>query len=277
MMAIWFKANKLAVNKSKTKYIIFRTKGKKLPQNLPPLVIDENDRNVPHDPNKVTVLERYHNQHEKNECRAYKLLGIYLNEFLTLDAHVSHIVKKLNKSLYCIKLAKNNLNYTGLRSLYFALIHSHLNYCPIILSTLSTKNTNKISKIQKKAVRIVTNSKYNAHTTPLFFQHKILPFEKIIKMAKLQFMHSIYYEYAPVSFVNIWTKNNVRNLNQNLRNDELFMLPNPRIEFFKKMPMYSLPHEWNNSGDLKYYQNIAIFKHELRESIFFEIYESIEN
>jgi len=131
--------------------------------------------------------------------------------------------------LYCIKMAKNNLNYTGLRSLYFALIHSHLNYCPIILSTLSTKNSTKIAKIQKKAVRIVTNSKYNAHTNPLFFQHKILPFEKIIKMAKLQFMHSIYYEYAPVSFVNTWTKNNVRSLNQNLRNDELFMLPNPRI------------------------------------------------
>jgi len=277
MMAIWFKANKLAVNKTKTKYIIFRTKGKKLPQNLPPLVIDENDRNVPHDPNKVTVLERYHNQHEKNECRAYKLLGIYLDEFLTLDAHVSHIVKKLNKSLYCIKMAKNNLNYTGLRSLYFALIHSHLNYCPIILSTLSTKNSTKIAKIQKKAVRIVTNSKYNAHTNPLFFQHKILPFEKIIKMAKLQFMHSIYYEYAPVSFVNIWTKNNVRNLNQNLRNDDLFMLPNPRIELFKKMPMYSLPHEWNISGDLKFYPNLAIFKHALRESIFLEIYESIEN
>ena len=133
---------------------------------------------VPNDPNKVTVLERYHSQHEKSECRAYKLLGLYLHEFLTLDAHVNHIVKKLNKSLYCIKLAKNNLNYNGLRSLYFALIHSHLNYCPIILSTLSTKNSNKISKTQKKAIQIVTNSKYNVHTAPLFFQHKILPFEK---------------------------------------------------------------------------------------------------
>ena len=29
-MAIWFKTNKLAVNKSKTKYIIFLTKGKDL-------------------------------------------------------------------------------------------------------------------------------------------------------------------------------------------------------------------------------------------------------
>jgi len=38
-MAIWFKANKLAVNKNKTKYIIFRAKGKKLNANMPPLLL----------------------------------------------------------------------------------------------------------------------------------------------------------------------------------------------------------------------------------------------
>jgi len=29
-MAVWFRANKLAVNKGKTKYMIFRTRGKQL-------------------------------------------------------------------------------------------------------------------------------------------------------------------------------------------------------------------------------------------------------
>jgi len=42
-MAVWFRANKLAVNKGKTKYMIFRTKGKKLPVNLPVLIFDENE------------------------------------------------------------------------------------------------------------------------------------------------------------------------------------------------------------------------------------------
>ena len=66
-MAIWFKANKLAVNKTKTKYIIFRTKGKRL-GDFPPLVINENETTNPYDPSKVTILERYHNQHEKTDC-----------------------------------------------------------------------------------------------------------------------------------------------------------------------------------------------------------------
>ena len=113
-MALWFKANKLAVNKTKTKFMIFRTKGKKIPINLPPLLFDENEPNLPHDPQKITELERYHDKHEQKECRAYKLLGIYLDEHLSLDVHVNHIVSKLTRSLYCIKMAKNNLNYQGL-------------------------------------------------------------------------------------------------------------------------------------------------------------------
>jgi len=34
-MAVWFRANKLAVKKGKTKHMIFRTRGKQLNANLP--------------------------------------------------------------------------------------------------------------------------------------------------------------------------------------------------------------------------------------------------
>ena len=43
------------------------------------------------------------------------------------------------------------------------------------------------------------------------------------------------------------------------------------------MPLYALPYDWNNSGNLKFYQNVSILKHALRESLFDEIIESIEN
>jgi hypothetical protein len=157
-MATWFKANKLAVNISKTKYIIFRVKGKNIPPNIPPIVYNENEPGLPFSPDLVTPLERIHDKHADKGCRSYKLLGILLDEHLTLDSHVTHICNKLSKSLYCIRKAKNNLNYKGLRALYFALIHSHLNYCPIVLNCLSASNKNRIFKIQKKALRIITGS-----------------------------------------------------------------------------------------------------------------------
>ena len=76
-----------------------------------------------------------------------------------------------------------------------------------------------------------------------------------IKQSKLTFMHSIFYNYAPTSFEHVWAKNRDRQLSQNLRNENEFRLPNPRIEFFKKLPSYSLPLEWNNAGDLVFYDN----------------------
>ena len=172
-------------------------------------------------------------------------------------------------------MAKNNLNYRGLRSLYFALIHSHLSYCPIILSTLSKTNLNKIFKILKKAIRIITNKKYNERTGPLFSSHKIFPLDKIIKQAKLIFMHSIAFKYAPKSFENVWMKNSERMRDLNLRNEDDFYILAPKIDLFKNMPIYSLPTEWNNCGILKFYENRFTFKNALREQIFIEIQDEL--
>ncbi len=60
----------------------------------------------------------------------------------------------------------------SLRSLYFALVHSHLLYSPIIINLMSQTNINSIAKLQKRAIRVMTKSAYNAHTEPIFLQNK---------------------------------------------------------------------------------------------------------
>jgi hypothetical protein len=144
--------------------------------------------------------------------------------------------------------------------MYFAFIQSHLNYCPIILSSISQQNFNQIKLIQKKAIRIVTNSTYTAHTAPLFAQLQILPYELIVKQSKLLFMHSVEPNYAPNSFNGVRTKNVVNQGDRPLRSADNFMLPNPRTELFKKSPLYSLPMEWNNLDESRYIRNKNSFK-----------------
>jgi len=270
-MAIWFRANKLAVNKSKTKFIIFRTRGKKIDDDLLPLLFDENERGSPFNQNLVTILERYHNEHQNANCRSYKLLGIHLDEYLNLDYHIKHLQNKLSRSLYCIKAAKNNLNFEGLKALYFALIHSHLTYCPIITSMTSKSNLAKLGKIQKKAIGIITKSAYNAHTPQLFLANQILPIDLIIKQAKLKFMHAVNFEYAPKSFSQTWIKNIQRQDHHHLRNNDLYFLPIPRLEIYKKTPIYSLAIEWNKAGVLTLYENKTTFSLALKNQLFSEI------
>ena len=55
------------------------------------------------------------------------------------------------------------------------------------------------------------------------------------------FMHSVYNNYAPVSFSNVWTKNIEREQQYELRNENNYVLPRPRFEGFKKYPLYTFP------------------------------------
>ena len=264
-LANWFRSNKMAVNISKTKYIIFRTKGKKFDGNISPVTFNNNEIGVQNDPKNIFTLERVHTDNPEQEHRFYKLLGVYLDEYLSFDKHVSYICAKLSRANFCIKRATNKLSKKALTSLYYALVHPHLLYCNNILNCTSAKNLTKISKLQKKAIRIITKSKINSHTAPLFKDLKILPFEKLSQQSKLLFMHSICYNYAPKSFENVFVRNTDRNIDYNLRNNDEFALPMVRIEFFKRFPLYSFPHAWNSLGDLIFQSNRVTFKIALKD------------
>jgi hypothetical protein len=117
----------------------------------------------------------------------------------------------------------------------------------------------------------MSNSKYNEHTAPIFKKYNILPYDKIIKQAKLLFMHSIEYKYAPPSFNNIWRKNEQRAATQALRDDDKYHLPPARTEAFKKIPLYSLPEEWNKHNEMRYQENKTTFKWALKAQLLDEI------
>ena len=127
------------------------------------------------------------------------------------------------------------------------------------------QNRNRIEKVQKKAIRIMTGSAYNAHTTPLFLQHEILPFDKLVLQSQLSFMHAVEYKYAPPSFENTWIKNSDREPAILLRNANDYYLPLPRTEAFKKSTYYSIPHAWNElAPEIKFQQNAITFKWALK-------------
>ncbi len=98
----------------------------------------------------------------------------------------------------------------------------------------------------KKAIQIISNVNASAHTEQLFLNHSILSLDKFITQGRLHLMHSIINEYWPESYLNIFNNNASRNNGHNLRNANDIVLPQPRTELFKKMPLCTLPLTWNN-------------------------------
>jgi len=161
---------------------------------------------------------------------------------LSFKTHIETTSKKISKSIYCISRAKNLLSNKSLKSLYFALVHPHLLYCINIYSCAAPSNLKRLIILQKKAIRLINRAPALAHTQELFFNSNILPLEKLIQQAKLNFMHSIEYGYGPPTFLNLWQKNYERNPNsQNLRNANDYYLPAIRVDSFKKNPLVQPP------------------------------------
>ena len=238
----WLRANKLAINTEKTKIMIFHSRGKFVPDVI--FKFDNNDLNCVPNSDLIVPLERIF---KKSKIPAYKILGVYLDEHLTFDYHIKVTKSKIARSLFSLKSAKNILPSHALKSLYFALIHPYFLYCLPIIGCTNQSNINLLYKQQKIAVRLITKSKFNAHTQPLFFNLGILPLPELILQQRLILMHAYVFSILPPSFNDMFLTNNSLHGNlYNLRNNDNFLVPGVRTEYLKRFPFYVFPKAWNS-------------------------------
>uniref|UniRef100_A0A6G5ACJ9 Putative tick transposon n=1 Tax=Rhipicephalus microplus TaxID=6941 RepID=A0A6G5ACJ9_RHIMP len=106
----------------------------------------------------------------------------------------SHIEKTCSKLAYgCHTLLKARECFGGsiLRILYFAFLHSRLSYC--IASWGSTYKTHLkcISRLQKRAVRIITYSNKTDTAKQLFQMMRVLPLDSVHVSSVADIVHGI--------------------------------------------------------------------------------------
>jgi hypothetical protein len=263
-IANWFRANKMAVNTSKTKFIVFRTRGKVIDPNECRLLFNNNELGKPTDPNLITQIDRIHNEGQEKH---FKLLGVLFDEYLSFEAHISHLCTKISKSLFCINRIKNFVNTDSLKQLYYAMIHSHLSYCINVYSCANTTAIQKLRLKQKEAIRVIYLAGYRDHTKPLFQKCKILPLDEMIKFTRLKFMHNYIHSRLPFSFNETWMFNHMRNPERVLRNANNLYVPAHHYATVKRFPLYSFPIAWNEEENRKFNPSHNLYCKQLKESL----------
>lgn len=250
----------MAVNAKKSHFMIIHQKGKKVDMGGKNIIFDFNDPSSPHDPNLVTVLNRIHNDHADSTFHSIRHLGILLDENLNFKKQAEHLIAKLSRASYMLNRVKHILPKKALVTLYHSLFHCHLTYCSTLLSCYPGQLLDKIVRLQKKVVRIITNAKFSAHTAPIFQSLQIAPVHSLIDKAIIQFMHPIFHKYADLSFIGHWTRYDERTTGYNLREGEDFVLPFTRTEALKKLPFYHFAKIWNEASANKYIRNRQMFQ-----------------
>jgi hypothetical protein len=168
-----------------------------------------------------------------------------------------------------LRSCKNFLSPTAMKTLYYSLIHCHLVYGNQIWSSASAGAITELSGKQKAALRIITNSRYNHHTEPLFKTIKIPPLTYLNEFFRLQFMQRFMQGFLPCSFNNTWISNEARrqeNTPMVLHNHDDFYLPSSRLKSLESFPLYSFPRAWINLSDenIKFTRNIVEFNLSLK-------------
>ena len=156
----WLKVNRLSLNLQKTKLMIFHRKQKHI-QHI----------NI--------VINGMHIE----RVESFNFLGITLTETLCWDNHVN-LEKNENFKSNRINYYRLKNIFPGetLKTLYTSLIALYLNHGLLLWGVKSQK----VEMMQRKAIHLVTNSSYFAHTTPLFIKLNILKIQDMFKLKLLK-------------------------------------------------------------------------------------------
>ena len=92
-----------------------------------------------------------------------KLLGVNIDFKLNFDLHISKLCKQAATQLNVLKRLKTFLGYKEKKVLVESFVLSNFNYCPLVWHFSSCKSSNKIEKIQQRALRFLFNDQTSSY------------------------------------------------------------------------------------------------------------------
>ena len=173
----WLAVNKLSLNIKKTKYIVFHAINKDIDGLIPELKIND------------IIIERVEN---------FNFLGLIFNEHMFWKHHINTIANKLIKLSGILNKLKRFLPGYILRTLYFSMVQSRLLYGILAWGF----DHQRLVKIQKRFIRIISLSTYNAHTEPWFKHFEILKINNLFDLNCLKFIYNYNKRELPNYFLN---------------------------------------------------------------------------
>ena len=220
----WLSANKLSLNTAKTKFMIFHTKNKRIPS--PSLKI-----------NNIAIERVTH----------FNFLGLIIDCNLNWKKHLDHISLKISKAIGIMHRLKSIYPEHILLNIYNALILPHFNYCLLSWGT-GIGDNHHLHILQKKAIRLISNSNFISHTEPIFKRLKLLKITDIFTLAVWKFYYKLMNDLLPHYFNNI--KPRLPDIcNYYSIRAPLFTLPKVNIELIRTSIKYILTNLLNTSDE----------------------------
>ena len=183
-----------------------------------------------------------------------KFLGLVLDKNLKFNCHIKLVCSKISKSIGILYSLRQYLSKPALISLYYSLIYPYLIYCNLSWGNTYQSHLNPLLILQKKAIRIINNVPFSAHTNDLFFSNGILKLADINKFQQSVFM----YKSNRTNFS--------RNHSYNTRTRNTLNPIFCRTSIFQHSLSFSAPNVWNEIPNrIKFLPSLSSFKYHLKQ------------
>ena len=238
----WLLANKISLNKTKTELIIFHKPRDKIP-----------DINI-----KL-------NGHKLTPTTTIKYLGIYLDDTLSGDFHCTQLLNKLERANAMLSKVRHFVPQDKLISIYYAILASHLFYgCQIWGINPKSPLFKKVENQQKRAMRLITFSKYDNHSEPLFKSLKILKIKDYISLLNCLLIHDHSQDLLPSSFDDYFIQCTDLGNTDGRRAGLLFIPFTNSVKYGSKSIKLTAIHTWNDLSETLDLNFFNMSKHKLK-------------
>jgi len=128
-----------------------------------------------------------------------KYLGMMLDPHLRWGEHVNYTIKRIRKTIYLFKKLRDVLCYSLLKTFYFALVQSIINYGLLCYGTATKSVVNKLVITQKLIIKILTHKPILYPTSQLFSETNICTVKQLFLIKLMKYLHSNPSSVNPVS------------------------------------------------------------------------------
>ena len=248
-LSFWLNANKIALNVAKTEIILFKTSNKNYDADL-----------------KIKLCrKRFH------ASPYVKYLGVFIDETLNWKIHINENNAMLSK-------LRHYVNKDILLSVYDGIFHSHLAYLCLVWGQVKL-SLNRITLLQKRAIRMLHSAAYRDHTCPLFHRYKVLKFVDLVSLENCIFVNKCFNDEAFSLFSNHFklTASSHSYCTRSVSNGLIFKRLYNTIRYGSKSIINSAVRTWNPFQTIFHGHNLLNMSPKKMKSLiskyFFENYE----
>lgn len=139
-----------------------------------------------------------------------KSLGVTLDKDLSFDQHVGNIVKASNFNIRALRHIRPMLDRTVANTVACSIVSTRLDYCNSLLHRTSSKNLQRLQRVQNTLARVVTGTRKYDHIKPVLRELHWLPVaqrvqykvalitHKVLNSSQPRYLNDLITEYHPV-------------------------------------------------------------------------------